>query len=153
MINISNFYDKVKEKNIFSGVVLVDIITFVSYIIFPFGLFFYGDFHMILGVLFGVYFGLSNKKERQIEFKLGLLIGFVGAILAAISMTMFEWVSFTVSQGFSLMAFSFFLSVFLIEGLVIGLSVGFVCGFYFYRKNKRIFFESKIDEEFYKSLE
>ena len=153
MLNIANFYDKAKGRNIFSGVVIVDLIAFISYLIFPLGLFFNGDFQMILGVLIGVYFGLYNKKKHQLEFKLGLVIGFVGAILAAISMAMFEWVSFTVSQGLSIMAFLFFLRVFVIEALVIGLSVGFLFGFYFYRKNKRVISDSKIDEDLYKSLE
>ena len=153
MLNIANFYDKAKEKNIFSGVVIVDLITFISYMIFPFGLFFYGDFHMILGVLFGVYFGLSNKKKHQLEVKLGLVIGFIGALLAGISLTMFEWVSFTISQGLSIMAFLFFFSVFVIEAVIIGLAVGVLLGLYFRRKRRRINLQGKIDEEFYKSLE
>jgi len=153
MLNIANFYDKAKEKNIFSGIIIVDLITFISYIIFPFGLFFYGDFHMILGVLLGVYFGLSNKKKHQLEIKLGLVIGFIGALLAAISMTMFEWVSFTVSQGLSINAFLFYFSIFIIEAVMIGLAVGILLGLYFRRKNRRIILEDEIDEDFYKSLE
>ncbi len=153
MLKIVNFYDKAKEKNIFSGVVIVDLITFISYMIFPFGLFFVGDFHIILGVLFGVYFGLSNKKRHQLEVKLGLVIGFIGALLAAISLTMFEWVSFTISKGFSTMAFLFLFSVFVIEAVIIGLAVGVLLGIYFRRKRRRINLQGKIDEEFYKSLE
>lgn len=153
MLNIANFYDKAKEKNIFSGIIIVDLIAFISYTIFPFGLFFYGDIHMILGVLLGVYFGLSNKKKHQLELKLGVVIGFMGSFLAAISMTMFEWVSFTVSQGLSIIAFLFYFSVFIIEAILIGLIVGILLGLYFRRKNRRIILESEIDEDFYKSLE
>ncbi|HEC40218.1 MAG TPA: hypothetical protein ENI29_18410 [bacterium] len=153
MLNIANFYDKAKEKNIFSGVVIVDLITFISYMIFPFGLFFQGDFHMILGVLFGVYFGLSNKKKHQPEVKFGLVIGFIGALLAAISLTMFKWVSFTISQGFSTKALLFFFSFFVIEAVIIGLAVGVLLGIYFRRKGRKINLQGKIDEKFYKSLE
>ncbi len=153
MLNIANFYDKAKEKNIFSGVIIVDLITFISYVIFPSGLIFNGDFHMILGVLFGVYFGLSNKKKHQLEVKLGLVIGFIGALLAAISMTMFEWVSFTTTQGLSFKDFLFFFNFFVIEAVIIGLAVGVLLGIYFRRKRKRIILQGKNDEEFYKSLE
>jgi len=153
MLKIANFYDKTKEKNIYSGIIIVDLITFISYLIFPSGLIFFGDFHMILGVLFGVYFGLSNKKKHQLEIKLGLVIGFFGALLAAISMTMFEWVSFTVSQGLSFVAFLFYFSVFMIEAVIIGLAVGILLGLFFRRKNRRIILEDEIDEDFYKSLE
>jgi len=77
----------------------------------------------------------------------------MGALLAAISMTMFEWVSFTVSQGSSIIAFLFYFSVFIIEAVIIGLAIGILFGLYFRRKNRRIILEDEIDEDFYKSLE
>ncbi len=153
MLNIVNFYGKAKEKNIFSGIVIVDLIAFITYLIFPSGLIFFGDFQMIIGVIIGVYFGLSNRKKHQFEIKLGLVIGFIGALLAAISMTMFEWVSFTISQGLSIMSILFYLSVFMIEAIIIGLTVGILLGLYFRRKNRRTILDDEIDEDFYKSLE
>ena len=153
MLNIANFYDKAKEKNIFSGIIIVDLITFISYLIIPSGLIFFGDFQMIIGVIIGVYFGLSNKKKHQLEIKLGLVIGFFGALLAAISMTMVEWVSFTASQGLSIITFLFYFSFFMIEAVIIGLAVGILLGLYIRRKNRRIILDDEIDEDFYKSLE
>lgn len=153
MLNIANFYDKAKEKNILSGIIIVDLITFISYLIIPSGLIFFGDFQMIIGVIIGVYFGLSNKKKHQLEIKLGLVIGFFGALLAAISMTMVEWVSFTASQGLSIITFLFYFSFFMIEAVIIGLAVGILLGLYIRRKNRRIILDDEIDEDFYKSLE
>ena len=150
---IAQIYEKAKEKNIISGIIIGDLITFIAYVIFPSGLVFVGDFQMIIGVLIGVFFGLSNKKKPQSEIRLGLMIGILGALFAAFSLSMFEWILYTIFQGFSSGALLFFFSFFMIEALVIGFPLGFLSGFYFYRKNRRIILKSKIDEDFYRSLE
>jgi hypothetical protein len=153
MLSISEIYNKAKEKNILSGIIIADLITFISYLIFPSGIIFFGDLHMIIGVSIGIYFGLSNKKKKDSEMKTSLFIGFFGALFAGISMSFFEWILYITSYRFSIIALLFFIIVFTIEALIIGLPISLVFGLYFKKKRKRMVSVSKVDEEFYKSLE
>ncbi len=154
MPSISDIYKKAKEKNILAGILIIDLISFISYILFPSGILFFGDLHLIIGISFGVYFGLSNKKKGDSEMKTGLLVGFLGAFLAAISMSLFEWILFITSYGFLITALLFFfLPYFIIEASIIGLLLSLVFALYFRNKRKKVIIGSKMDEKLYKSLE
>jgi hypothetical protein len=153
MPSISEIYEKAKEKNLLSGIIIADLIAFISYLLFPSGILFFGDLHMIIGVSIGVYFGLKNKKKEDSEMKTGLIIGVFGAFLTAISMSLFEWILYITFSGFSVTALLFYLIWFVLEALIIGLVISLIFALYFRIKRKKIIIGSKVDENFYKSLE
>ncbi|MHA2006142.1 MAG: hypothetical protein ACXABO_01515 [Promethearchaeota archaeon] len=153
MPTISEIYEKAKEKNIISGIIITDLIAFLTYIIFPSGVFFFGDLHTLIGISIGVYFGLSNRKEEQTEFKTGLYIGIFGGLLVAISITLYELSRFTIIQGFSISDLLFYLTYFLTECLILGLIIGISLSFYFHRKKRKFPAVRKYDEDLYKELE
>jgi hypothetical protein len=153
MPTISNLYEKAKERNILSGIVISDLIAFFAYLIFPSGFVFFGDFHMIIGVGIGVYFSLSNRKEVQPYIKTGLMVGVLGALFAGISMAFFEWTIYIFRLGFSITSLFLFIAIFIIEALIIGIPLGGLFGFYFKNKTKSRPQGSKKEEDFYRSLE
>ncbi|TFG21977.1 MAG: hypothetical protein EU533_04800 [Promethearchaeota archaeon] len=150
---ISNLYDKAKERNILSGIVISDLIAFFAYLIFPSGFAFFGDFHMIIGTGIGVYFGLSHKKEMQSYIKTGLIVGLLGALFSGISIAFFEWTIYIIRISFSLTSLLLFLGVFIIEAIIIGIPIGGILGLYFKSKGKTVPRTNKREEEFYRSLE
>jgi hypothetical protein len=153
MLSVSEIYKKVKEKNLLSGIIIADLIAFISYLIFPSGIFFFGDLHMIIGISIGVYFGLSNKKIEDSEMKTSLVVGILGAFLTAISMSLFEWILRIASYGFLIIDLLFYLTLFVTEALIIGLPISLVFALYFRKKRKNVVIGSKMDERIYKSLE
>lgn len=150
---ISNLYDKAKERNILSGIIIGDLIAFFAYLIFPSGLIFFGDFHMAIGVIIGVYFGLSHKKEMQSYIKTGLIIGILGALFIGISFAFFEWTIYIIRISFSFTSLFLFLGIFIVEALIIGIPIGGILGLYFRAKGKPSPQRSKKEEDFYRSLE
>ncbi|MFW9894831.1 MAG: hypothetical protein ACFFD7_03420, partial [Candidatus Thorarchaeota archaeon] len=71
---IPKLYEKAKINNVFAGIIIGVLITLISYLLFPSGLVFFGDFQILIGQIIGVYFSLSNLKETQSEIKLGLTV-------------------------------------------------------------------------------
>jgi hypothetical protein len=149
---ISNIFEKAKEKNILSGIIIVELITFISYLIFPSGILFFGDLHIVIGISSGVYFGLKRLKKEQSEIKTGLTIGLFGALLAAISLSLFEWILFVTYNVFSIIDLLLFLIIFIFEALIIGLPISIIISLYFSSKKKRMNLGSNIDDKFYESL-
>ena len=153
MPTISNLYDKAKERNILSGIIISDLIAFFAYLIYPSGFVFFGDFHMVIGTGIGVYFGLSNKKEMQSYVKTGLIIGLLGALFSGISIAFFEWTIYIIRISFSLTTLFLFIGVFILEALIIGIPIGSIFGLYFKSKGKSAPRTNQREEEFYRSLE
>jgi len=134
---IANLYSKAKENNVLSGIILFDIIAFLSYVINPISFFYAGDIDLIFGGIVALLFALKNRKEHQNALKTGVYIGFFGGILSAVSISIFEWIFFIVIVGFS---FTYFLSVlvtFLLITIPIGLVLGLLIGYIYYRKGEK----------------
>lgn len=149
---IADLYQKTKQWNILGGIIFSDLITFISYLIFPAGFFYFGDFQMVLGVAIGTRFALKNLKEFQSPLKLGIIVALGGAILSAISISFFDWIIFAFDSTleYSLFYIMFF---YLLEALIIGLALGMILGLYFRSKHpKRVDKNNDKLDELYESL-
>ena len=134
---ITNLYSKAKENNIISGIVIFDIIAFLSYVVNPISFFYAGDIDLIFGGIVALLFALKNRKEHQNALKTGFYVGLLGAILSAISITVFEWVFFIIYIGFSFVVFWSLLVTFLLIAIFIGLVLGLLIGYIYYRKDRK----------------
>jgi hypothetical protein len=134
---IANFYSKAKKNNILSGILIFDIIAFLSYIVNPISFFYASDIDLIFGGIVALVFALKNRKEHQTALKTSLYVGFIGAILSAVSISVFEWVFFIVYIGFSFITFWSLLITFLIIAIVVGLVLSLLIGYIYYRKDLR----------------
>jgi len=132
--------------------IIIDLIAFISYIIFPSGIVYFGDIQMILGCIVGIRFTLKNIKPNQSFFIQGIIVGLGGSILTGISLTIFDWVVFLENLRFSLIMLLITFELYFIEAIIIGLALGSLVGGYFnYKSNIHIESSSK-DEEFLDSL-
>ena len=145
---IANLYQKAQIRNALTGLILIDLITFISYAIFTSGIVYHGDIQMVIGCVIGVHFTLINIKKNQSILIYGIIVGISGCILAAISITMFDWVYFSEPISNLLMIFVFYL----IEAIIIGLLIGFLISVYYNHKSKSHSALSSQDEELLKSL-
>lgn len=141
-----------KEKNIIAGILISDLISFISYLIFPAGIFFLGDFHMLIGVLWGSYFALNHLKKKQKFITYGIGVGLGGSFLSAISIYIFELTLIFIFNEFSIDLLFIILFFFLIEAIIVGVIAGLFMGYYFFRKEGSIKKTDIIEEEFYNSL-
>ncbi|NVM17577.1 MAG: hypothetical protein HWN80_07660 [Candidatus Lokiarchaeota archaeon] len=132
---IANLYSKAKENNMLSGIIIFDIIAFLSYVINPISIIYAGDIDLIFGGIVALIFALKNRNENQIAFKTALIVGLFGAILSAVSISVFEWVFFIVYVGFNFITFWSLLLTFLIIAIIVGLVLGLIIGYIYYRKN------------------
>ncbi|MBY8984941.1 MAG: hypothetical protein KGD65_07740 [Candidatus Lokiarchaeota archaeon] len=149
---IANLYKSAKEKNILAGLIIIDLIAFISYMIFPAGIIYLGDLQMIIGCIIGVRFSLKNTKSDQVYIKHGVIVGLGGAILSAFSMSIFDWIIFSGIYGSSPSFFTVVIGLFLIEALIVGLIIGLIVGGYYSYKNKIPIEKSSNEKEFYESL-
>ena len=132
---ITNFYNKTKENNLLSGIIIFDIIAFLSYVVNPFNLFYPGDIDLIFGGIVALLFALKNRNELQTAFKTAIYVGLIGAILSAVSISVFEWVFFIIYEGFSFITFLSLLLTFLIVAILVGLVLSVLIGYLYYRKD------------------
>ncbi len=152
MGTIANLYNKAKQENILAGIIISDLIAFISYVIFPAGIIFYGDFQMIIGVIIGTRFALKNLKTFQSPLKYGILAALGGTILSAISMSIYDWTIFSLGTGIE-NSLLYIILFYLLEALIIGLFIGLVQGLYYRSKYPQK--ENKNNEtlnELYESL-
>lgn len=158
---IANLYKNAKYHNFSAGIIIIDLIAFISYVIFPAGVFYFGDLQMVMGCIIGIRFSLKHIKPSQYYLIHGIIIGIFGALFSAFSMIIFDLITFvdiTESLPEDLIVYVGF---FLIEALIIGLITGLIIGGYFNYKNKKKneaknekkTEQSSVEEEFYKSLE
>jgi hypothetical protein len=134
---IANLYSKAKENNVFSGIIIFDIIAFLSYVVNPISFYYAGDIDLIFGGIVALLFALKNRKEHQTALKIGFYVGLFGAILSAVSISVFEWFFFIVYTGFSFVVFWSLLITFLLIAIFIGLVLGLVIGYIYHRKNRK----------------
>lgn len=129
---IASLYQTARERNILAGIIIIDLISFISYIIFPTGIIYFGDFQLIIGCIIGTRFALRNIKSDQSFIIYGVIVGLGGSILTGISFTMYDWVVYY-SNNPSMVLIS--LEFYLIEAIIIGLLLGFILGAYYNYKN------------------
>lgn len=134
---VANLYSKAKENNILSGIIIFDIIAFLSYAVNPISFFYAGDIDLIFGGVVALLFTLKNRKEYQSALKTGFYVGLFGAILSAVSISVFEWIFFIVVVGFSFTYYLSLLVTFLILAVPIGLVLGFLIGYIYDRKIRK----------------
>ncbi|TFG19213.1 MAG: hypothetical protein EU533_06955 [Promethearchaeota archaeon] len=147
-----NLYDKAKEKNVLAGILILDLFAFIGYIILPSGFIFFGDAHIIIGSIFGLRFALKYIKENQSIVKYGILVGTIGSIFAGISMAIYQWVIFSLYNGFKFFLLIGAIVIFMFLGLILGLLMGGILGFYYSKKEKKALSQDKIEDAFYESL-
>ena len=130
------------------GIIISYLITFIAYVIFPSGIFWFGDLQMVIGVAIGTRFALKNLKDFQSPLQLGIITALGGTILSAVSMSLFDWIIFSFVYSLGIILFSY-----LLEALIIGLCLGIILGLYFRAKhpNNTEKGNQKLDE-LYKSL-
>lgn len=116
--------------------IIIDLIAFISYLIIPSGVVYFGDIQMILGCIVGVRFTLKNIKPNQSFFIYGIIVGLGGSLMTGISLTMFDWVYYSESSSFSLFMLLIVFEFYFIEAIVIGLTVGSIVGAYYHHKSK-----------------
>jgi hypothetical protein len=134
---IADLYKKAIKWNILGGIIFSDLIAFIAYVIFPAGIFFFGDFQMVLGVAIGTRFALKHIKEFQSPIKLGIIAAVGGSILTAVSMIVFDWTIFSFDTTLSYNFLNIFF-LYLLEALIIGLSLGIIIGLYYRSKSTNI---------------
>lgn len=148
----TNLYEQAKQNNIISGIIIFDLISFLAYLINPISIIYPGDIDMIFGAIVGLTFSLKNRKIDQESMKTGLLVGFVGAILSAISFTLFRLVLELIIFGSVFTSFIIFYLSNLILALVIGLIFGLLFGYYYSRKSEKTKAKSSIEDDFFEGL-
>lgn len=134
MVNLT-FIDDARERNMYSGLIIVDIIAFISYIIFPAGLIYFGDIQMIIGCIIGTRFAIKNIKPNQAFLSLGIVVGLCGCVLTGISYSLFDWLVYSSSLFLNLIIFELYLVEAIIIGLVFG---GLISGYYLYNEKKLV---------------
>ncbi|MFW9877867.1 MAG: hypothetical protein ACFFG0_32700 [Candidatus Thorarchaeota archaeon] len=144
---IANLAQKAREKYILAGMIIIYSIAFISYVIFPSGIVYFGDIQMIIGCIVGIRFTLKNIKPSQSYFLHSIFVGLGGSILAGISFTMFDWVYFSEVLRYSFISLLIIIEFYLIEAIIIGLVMGIIIGKYFSYKSKfRIESSSKTED-------
>ncbi len=149
---IADLAKKAREKNILTGMIITDLIAFISYIIFSSGIFYFGDLQMTIGCIIGSRFALKNNKSNKSFIIQSIGVSLVGAVLTAVSFTLFDWFVFSEILRYSLFMLLITFELYLIEAIIIGLVIGGIVGGYYNYKNKNRIESTTIKEEFYESL-
>ena len=130
----------VQRYNILIGILLCALLTSILFSILPIVFFFIGDIYLVIGGGIGLYFTLKNKKESQSHIKTGIIVGLNGSILSLFLIVFFDWILYSLGQGFDLILFlNYLFYVFVANGLMyvlVGVLLGYIFG-YFYR-NKEV---------------
>ena len=101
---------------------------------------------MVIGCIIGTRFALKYQKNKDSLILLSILIGISGALLAAISFSIFN---------IMIWGFSFFLAIFIpfiLMAIIVGGLIGILLGIYYFFKSEKSAKKPLIDEEFYESL-
>ncbi|MHA2002015.1 MAG: hypothetical protein ACTSVU_07995 [Promethearchaeota archaeon] len=86
-MSIQSIYEKMKENNLISGIILFDFITTISYLLNPFAILFQGDLDLLFGAIIGIIFAVKNQKSNYDPIAIGAIVGLLGSALAAISIS------------------------------------------------------------------
>jgi predicted membrane protein len=133
---IYDLYQKAKDKNIIAGIIIFDIISFLSFLINPICFFHPGDIDLFFGAIVGILFALKARKSFQHPVKLGFLVGILGAILSAISISFYEFFAFLL-QNYEINFILFILIINFVFAGIIGSIIGGLVGIYYWRQDKK----------------
>lgn len=153
---ISDLIKKARERNIEAGIILFSLFSFFIYIstrrIYA-GYLLFADLQLLIGAIIGVRFTLKNQKTEQATLKTGVITGIGGGALAILFISVYEWIGFSLVEGFNIIVFFVFFGFYIISGEVVGLLMGaMVSSFYMYKEVERPEEDKHIDEEFFKDL-
>ncbi|MBD3198278.1 MAG: hypothetical protein GF317_24730 [Candidatus Lokiarchaeota archaeon] len=144
---IKNVYVYAKTNNLLFGIVIIDLVSFISYFLSGgVSILITGDIQLLFGVILGVWFALKFLHNKKKSIILGILVGSIGAVLSALSLAIFQW---TFAQSVIIDIVIIYLYPAVIIGPIAGLAVGMV----YYLKDKTKSEPIDDSDEFYKSLE
>jgi len=152
--SIRNLYQSARNHNVIAGILINDVISFVAFLSLGFliiGIVWPGDIQIFLGAFFGTRFALRNEVSQNHLLRIGLLVGIVGGILSALSMTAFMISLFIFSIGLQNGYFLMLFASFLIAALIIGPIIGIILYLHYNHKRKQQK-ASLLDDEFFEDL-
>lgn len=125
------FYERLKENNILTGIILFDVIAFFSFLVNPWSLVVLGDLDFLFGGIVGVLFALRARRRHQGYLTLCLTVGIGGAFLSSISISLVTyWIYYFSQSGVNIsLLFSivvFFSMVSGIIGTLLGVIIGLI---------------------------
>jgi uncharacterized membrane protein len=152
---MANLYSKAKENNMLSGIIIFDIVAFLAYVINPFSFLYIGDIALIFGGIVALLFALKNRNDLQTAFKTALYVGLIGAILSAVSISVFQWVFSIIYEGFNFITLWMLLLNFFTVAIVVGIVLSLLIGYIYYRKDlnsRKVNANSKYTDEYLEDL-
>jgi hypothetical protein len=151
-MKIAELYQKAKEKSFLTGIILIDLISFISFVIFPSGLLYSGDVQMIIGCIIGTRFTLKNIHNPKSYGSYGVVVSLTGTILTSISYLVFVLVALFGTLLFNIFTVLIIFELYLVEAIIIGLPLGLIIGGYYSLKYPSYEEESPAEKEFFDSL-
>ena len=112
-----------------------------------------GDIQILFGAIVGVLFALKNRQMEANPLKIGLIVGVIGCLLSAFSLSLLEFMLHILGVGFGFNRLIQVVFFFFLMALILGLSTGGLFGFYYhYKTKKRRESIPEGDKELYESL-
>ncbi|MFW9969677.1 MAG: hypothetical protein ACFFDF_05710 [Candidatus Odinarchaeota archaeon] len=151
--------EETKYRNVFRGIIVSGVITFVAYLITSIisfvvgyfvlpGLFLFADLQFLLGSFFGVLYFMKMRRRDQSILLYGIVVGVVGGIVGAFFIAIYQWILLI-----NIIYFAIYFFPSLISGAFMGFLVGVLISvYYMYKQVKEETPERKADEEFFKDL-
>ena len=156
MILISKLYEKVKENNLTSGIIIFILITFILIVVNPYwyGIYMFRDLEFLAGAFIGVLFALKNRKSGQSSLKFGIIVGVVGGVLTAVVSGFYLVLFFRIKGLLSDPIYWLFpyIGLSIITGLVLGLIIGGLIGWYYMTKDAREKEDDTVSDDFFQDL-
>lgn len=138
MITFQELYSYIKEHNILSGILIFDILAVILFPFISFMLFVPGDIEIIFGAIFGILWAMIHREKSQKIWKIVNLVGILGGLLSAISITILAILLSQSTPSFkeSLLIFLINLLIYELLSLIIGMMIGII--YHFKQDNKKI---------------
>lgn len=150
MIQISRLYEKAKENNQASGIIIYILITFLLIAINPgwYGLYMLKDLEYLVGAIVGILFALKNRNPDQRPIKFGIITGLVGGVLASIAPAFYIVIFFHLGIFWIII----YMGLLSITGIALGLIIGAILGWYYNNKDIREKEDDTISDDFFQDL-
>ena len=138
MITFQELYSYIKEHNILSGILIFDILAVILFPFISFMLFVPGDIEIIFGAIFGILWAMIHREKSQKIWKIVNLVGILGGLLSAISITILAILLSQSTPSFkeSLLIFLINLLIYELLSLIIGIMIGII--YYFKQDSNKI---------------
>ena len=125
MNRFRKIFDTLKEHNIFTAILLADIISTCLFFLNPFMVIISGDIDMFLGILVGVLYVNGKKEVDQSHINISLKTGIFGGLISSISLIIISL--FNKSQNFY--NISDIILILVLLGQFLGVFLGLFFGF------------------------